>query len=105
MSSNMFLRRICEYCDNEFVARTTKTKYCSTKCSQRGYKARKRKERMELSDKQIAKVRNKPITDIIAKEFLTVKDTAQLLNISTKSIYRLIERGNIKAVRISVRKM
>jgi len=101
----MYLNRICKYCGNEFVARTTQTKYCSHKCSQRSYKARVRNVKKKKSDNQTFLIRNKPIIDVIAKEFLTVKDTALLLNISTKTIYRLIEKGTIKAIRLSERKV
>jgi len=76
MSSNIEIQRICEYCNKEFTARTTKTKYCSHKCNQRHYKA---------------------------KEFLTIIEVATLLNCSTKTIYRHIDKGNIKAVNLGQR--
>ena len=47
MSSKIEVQRICQYCEQEFTARTTVTKYCSHKCGQRAYKARKRAETIE----------------------------------------------------------
>lgn len=41
MSSKIEVQRICQYCKKEFTARTTVTKYCSHKCNQRAYKAKK----------------------------------------------------------------
>lgn len=44
------------------------------------------------------------IDEVKNKDFLTVKDTSLLLNISTKTLYRLIERKQINAYRFSERK-
>ena len=45
-----------------------------------------------------------PIEEVKAKAFLTVRDVATLLNSSVRTIYRLIEEGNIRAVNIAQRK-
>lgn len=44
------------------------------------------------------------IEEIKNKDFLTVKDASQLLNISTKTLYRLIERKEINSFNFSARK-
>ena len=50
------------------------------------------------------RVRYKETQEIKAKEFLTVKDTAKLINCSIKSIYRFIDTGKLGAVNLSQRK-
>ena len=40
MSSNIQIQRVCEFCGNEFTARTTVTKLCSAKCRKANYKAK-----------------------------------------------------------------
>ena len=45
-----------------------------------------------------------PIEELKAKEFLTVRDMAKLLNCSIRTAYNLINRDLIKAVNISERK-
>ncbi|WP_026135698.1 helix-turn-helix domain-containing protein [Nafulsella turpanensis] len=104
MSSNIRITRICQYCRKEFTAKTTVTKYCSDVCAKRAYKARKKAEKIEVSEKETETIKAKPVEEIKAKEFLTVKDTAKLLNCSIRTIYRLIDNGSLHAVNLSQRK-
>jgi excisionase family DNA binding protein len=103
MSSNIQVQRICQHCGNEFTARTTKTQYCSHTCSQRAYKARVRAYKVDESNKQTQRVKSPPIEELKAKEFLTVREVAQLLNCSIRSAYYHIESGTIKAVNLGQR--
>lgn len=104
MSSNIRIQRICQYCQNDFEARTTVTKYCCESCNKAAYKAIKRREKMIASDQQMKQVKEKPLQDLRNKEILTVKQAAQLLNSSPKTVYNLIERGKLKAVNLAQRK-
>ncbi len=104
MASNIRLERICQYCGRQFTAKTTVTQYCGETCSKRGYKQKKRNERIQVSNQEVAKIKSKPIDDIKAKEFLTVRDVAKLLNSSRQAVYDMIEKGTLKAVNLSERK-
>lgn len=104
MSSNLHLQRICQHCGNEFTARTTVTQYCGDNCAKRAYKARQKAAKIETSNRQTLAVKQKPIIDIKAKEFLTIRDTATLLNCSRQTVYNLISKGTLKAVNLSERK-
>lgn len=103
MSSNITVNRICQYCNKEFTARTTVTKYCSLKCAQRSYKARKKADNVKRSNSETIKIKTKPIVEIQAKDYLTVKDLSELLSCSRRTAYRLINNGTIKAVNLSER--
>ena len=103
MSSNIQVQRICQHCEKEFTARTTVTKYCGDDCAKRAYKVRMRVEKIKASDQETKSFIIKPIEDLKAKEFLTVRETAKLLNCSVRTAYRIIERGDIKAVNLSER--
>ena len=103
MSSKIEVQRICQYCEQEFTARTTVTKYCSHKCSKAAYKARKRAEKIEQSNSETKKIKQQPIETLKAKEFLTVKEVSQLLNCSIRSVYYSIESGTISAVNLGQR--
>jgi len=103
MSSNIKIQRICQYCKQEFTAKTTVTKYCSLKCNQRAYKKLKRSEKIEQSNTETVKVKLYPIEILNTKEFLTVREVAQLLNCSVRSAYYYIESGTIKAVNLGKR--
>lgn len=104
MSSNIRVQRICEFCGKEFEARKTTTKTCSDFCAKRNYKAKKKAEKIEVSNIETRTIKRKPVTDLKAMEFLTVRNVAKLLNLSTRTTYRMIEEGKIKAVKLSERK-
>ena len=96
MSSNIKVKRICVYCSSEFIAKTTSTRYCSKKCNTAHYKAKARTQKVEQSNTETKRIRNKPIQDIQEKEFLTVKDVSILLGCSIRSAYRLIDNGTLR---------
>jgi len=103
MSSNVKVQRICQHCGKEFTARTTVTQYCSDNCAKRAYKLKIMAAKVEVSNKETLKIKTKPIEELKAKEFLTVRDVAILLNCSVRSVYYYIETGKIKAVNLAQR--
>ncbi len=103
MSSRFQVQRVCEFCKKEFIAKTTVTKYCSHHCSSKAFKEKRRNAKVEVSNQQTLTHRLKPINEIKAKEYLTVKDVAQLLSINIRTVYHLIECNQLKALKISER--
>lgn len=103
MSSNIRVNRICENCNTSFVAKTTVTRFCGDNCAKIAYKKRKRDSKIKKSDTETLKIKLEPLETIQVKDFLTVKETATLLNISKRSTYRLIELGELKASNLSSR--
>ncbi|MFI0429222.1 helix-turn-helix domain-containing protein [Mariniflexile sp. HMF6888] len=103
MSSKIEVQRICQYCEQEFTARTTVTKYCSHKCASRAYKDRTRKKKIQKSNAETTQIIKQPIEIVKAKEFLTVREVAQLLNCSIRSAYYYIKSGTISAVNLGER--
>ena len=103
MSSKIEIQRICQYCEQEFTAKTSVTKYCSHSCNQRAYKAFKRAEKVARSNTETKQIKNQPIEQLKAKEFLTVSEVAQLLNCSVRSAYYYIGNGTISAVNLGQR--
>ncbi|MFW6275141.1 MAG: helix-turn-helix domain-containing protein [bacterium] len=103
MSSNIEIKKVCQYCGNEFTARTTTTKYCGDVCAKRAYKARKRNEKISKAKKETHQIKTKPIQELKEKEFLSITDTYQLLGVSRRTVYRMIKRGDLKATKIGGR--
>jgi excisionase family DNA binding protein len=103
MSSNITVQRICQHCSNEFTARTTVTRFCSHRCSSAAHKKKVRAVKVEESNKETQQVKTRPIEELKAKEFLTVREVACLLNCSVRSAYYYIESGTIKAVNLGQR--
>ena len=103
MSSKIEVQRICQHCGNEFTARTTVTRFCSRRCASAAHKQKVRAGKVEESNKQTQQVKTRPIEELKAKEFLTVREVARLLNCSVRSAYYYIESGTIKAVNLGQR--
>ena len=103
MSSNIELKRICQHCSSEFTARTTVTRFCSHRCASAAHKEKIRAAKVERSNKETQQIINRPTEELRAKEFLTVREAARLLNCSVRSAYYYIESGTIKAVNLGQR--
>ena len=103
MSSYIEVLRVCEYCKNEFVAKTTVTRFCSHKCNSRDYKERIKKLKVDVSDNLTKSTKTTNIDVINAKQILTVKEVAMLLNCSERSVYRYIDAGIIESFNIGQR--
>ncbi|MEQ3655906.1 MAG: helix-turn-helix domain-containing protein [Dokdonia sp.] len=103
MSSNIEIQRICQYCNTEFTARTTRTKYCSHKCNSRDYKAKQRNKKIEKLNDSTAQIKRQPLDELKNKEFLSINEVAQFIGISRRTVYRLIEKGNLTKLKIGSR--
>lgn len=102
MSSNIRLEKTCQHCSKNFIAKTTVTQYCSDTCAKRAYKDRIRSKKIEVAIQK--NFEQKPFNPIVnQKEFLSVKETCQLIGASRWTIYRLIDGGNLKASKLGSR--
>ncbi|MGW8123960.1 helix-turn-helix transcriptional regulator [Roseivirga echinicomitans] len=103
MSSNIRLEKVCQHCGEKFIAKTTVTKYCGDDCAKRAYKKRKREEKInevKEVDQQLIEYR---VNDLREKEFLSIKETCQLLGASRMTVYRQIKSGFLPAIKFGRR--
>ena len=99
MSSNIRIEKTCEVCGNKYIAKKTITRSCSLTCARLLYKRTKRDEKIEAAIRKEAVV--KPFNpNISQKEFLTIDEACQLINASRWTIYRLIDKGQLKAGKV-----
>jgi excisionase family DNA binding protein len=102
MSSNIRIEKTCAFCGIKFTAKTTVTQFCSDNCAKRSYKKRKREGKILNAvdrDQQA-----NPFNPIIKqKEFLSIDETCQLVGASRWTIYRLIDKGRLKAAKLGSR--
>jgi excisionase family DNA binding protein len=104
MSSNIRLEKTCNFCGNHFTAKTTVTQFCSDNCAKRAYKQRKRSAKIETAiqeEKQKVTASFNPV--VVQKDFLSIDETCQLLGASRWTIYRLIDKGQLKAGKLGSR--
>lgn len=112
MSSNIKIRRICDHCKQEFIARTSVTKYCSRECNSRAYKAKVREAKIQKSNIEFQRegkgqtITPAPSTSFEIKtlDYLTVLEAANLLKCGKRTIYRLIDTGRLRATNLSIRR-
>ncbi len=104
MSSNIQVQRICEHCGLEFTAKTTVTKFCTHNCARRAHKARVKRGKIDVSNKETQLLKTKPVVDLKLLEFLTVTQASKLLNCSRQNVYKLINAGRLKATNILLKK-
>jgi excisionase family DNA binding protein len=95
MSSNIKVQRICQFCGNQFTAKTTVTRYCSDPCRKSAYKASVMGVKIESSNKETNRIKNQPIEVLNAKAFLSIAETCKLVGISRRTVYRMIDRGEL----------
>ena len=99
-TTNMRIERTCEYCKNSFIAQKVTTRYCSNLCNSRDYKKRMREKKIGIVIEEDS-YKNKGFDPIIKeKEFLSIKEVCMLLGASRWTVYRMIDSGQVKAVKI-----
>jgi len=104
MSSNFKVQRICQHCGNEFTAKTTVTRFCSHRCSSLANKAIKRAEKVRKVSIETKQIKNQPVDELKAREFLTVTQVAKLIGCSRQNVYKLINTGKLEATNILQKK-
>lgn len=103
MSSNIQIPKICKNCLNEFVARTTVTKYCSPKCGKQANKKIRREGKLQTVREETERIKRLPIELLNSKQFLTISQTCELLSISRWTVSRAIKNNTLNAAKIGKR--
>ncbi|MBN8672826.1 MAG: excisionase family DNA-binding protein [Chitinophagales bacterium] len=106
MSSNIKILKICEYCRKDFIAKKTTSKTCSDDCAKRLYKMKIRNEKINQATLQTEIIKQAKafitVSDlqlIQAKDILTLKEAAILLNISPLTLRRWVFAGKIQSTK------
>lgn len=115
MSSNIRIKKICQHCNQSFIAQKTVTKYCSLKCASKDYKRRTREAKITkaiLATNDQAKERyafapvgnnSKDVATTLIKEWITIQDIAELMGVSELSFYRVIKDKDFPKVKVGKR--
>ena len=83
------IKRKCQVCGQEFIAKTIESWYCSKRCSNIAYKRRKDEEK-----------RNQRLDEIVKsipkhQDYIKVSEAYALFGISKDTLYRLIHKGTM----------
>jgi predicted DNA-binding transcriptional regulator AlpA len=106
MSSNLELRRICQHCGKDFIAKKTSTKFCSLPCGQRNYKVKQRINKIESSNRK-AKVSalDEPVGQPSGLEqgLIDIKTLAYFTSMSERLIFNLMKDEDFPRLKIGRR--
>lgn len=97
MSSNIRITKICQFCNNEFTAKTIKTKFCSLACGSKSYKKRSRENKKEAARLQRESINNAEIQRLGELDFLSIDEASIFIGMSRRTLYRAISRKELKA--------
>src|SRR5581483_9986437 len=96
MSSNLYLKRVCDHCSRPFTARTTVTRFCSDECAKKNYKKRQKNKAISDSNEEtqnrIKTHREKKINQKInydQAELIDIKMLSAITSIGERTLYRL----------------
>jgi excisionase family DNA binding protein len=110
-ASKFRINKACLYCSRLFEAHRPTTQYCSHTCNSRHYKDRLRLEKVGAAEKAAKEVgatmakQNLPeLAGLRFREFLSVRQTSQMLGCTRQTVYSLIKSGSLKAVNLGSRK-
>jgi|SRR5690606_18048691 len=101
MSSNIKIQKNCEFCGDEFTARTLYTRYCSKSCNKKHYKQLLLEKNLDTQRGQESiKVSPIEILRNTSQEYFEVHEAAQIMRVSRATLYRLIKAKKFKKKKI-----
>lgn len=79
-ASKIRIKKICEYCGQEFYALKTSTRFCSKLCNDRAYKMRQRVNTVKKAESENVTVSQERTFSVInQKEYLSIKFLARVV--------------------------
>ena len=96
----MEVQRKCQWCGKPFIAHTMVTRFCSKSCTEKAYKDRKRKQKLQEYEARQSEQPMQEVGIVGGKPFLSPAEAATLLGISRATIYRHMAAGIIRALQL-----
>lgn len=104
VASKIKIKKVCEWCGQEFHALKVCTRFCCKKCNEHSYKARIRKTFLDDAEREFKeKTIEEPLRKLDEKIYLDIVEAAALLGITRMGLYKLIYSGKPKASKLSSR--
>ena len=86
-----YYEAVCDVCERTYYPSSSKSKYCSSSCTQRGYRARKLEGKVKTRTKKaVKKVVKKPIVKAEKKPKITPPKTIKIVKKPSYKYYRTI---------------
>lgn len=101
-SKTFQIPRVCEECGKNFMAKTSVTRFCSTKCYQRQYYNRHLKNKSPCLKAPIKAAESKVEPE---SDFLTIKQFCKKLSVCKQTVYNMAALGDVRIIRLNVRRV
>lgn len=103
-TSTIRIKKICEWCGKEFEAQKCSTRFCCKRCAEYAYKDRQRHKRKQETEAMVIEtiIRQRE-ESVIHRAYLSVQETADLMEVKRNAVYQLIYHGKLKAYRLTSR--
>ncbi len=107
MKDKISVIKTCESCGEEFIANSTKARYCSTKCNRLALKRKKLLEELKALEDEIESLKRERLSSSHSTktEYISISDAAKLLSVTRQTIYNWLKSGTLKGRRMSNRKI
>lgn len=97
-------KKHCEFCGAEFTAQKSTTRFCSHRCASQAYKAKKRQQvEREVGEKFFMEEEKQRKLNLDNVFVMTPRDAAAYLGVGKSTIYRYLQSGQIKALRLQAK--
>ena len=108
MSSDMRIKKVCQFCKDTFIAKQHRTKFCSHRCGQLNYKQHARDEKIAATVEAVKEQVSQPARikipqPIIEKALIPMKELALVIGISERTIFRLVKDAAFPKIKIGKR--
>jgi len=103
MTSHKRLKRICDHCRLPFIAQKSNTRYCSHTCNSRAWKKKARKDVDSLSDQETMEMLGENQQMLRNHVTLSITQVCWYLGISRRTVYRLMEKGELPYTKLGRR--
>jgi hypothetical protein len=114
MSSHIRIKKICQHCEQSFIAKTTVTKFCSDDCAKRNYKKRLRDKKVTTAilisnEQQVRRYNNNSLKNVsseiatLHREWLDIGDLSELLGLTERTLFRAIKAPDFPKLKIGRR--
>ncbi len=100
-TSNFRIKKICEWCGQEFVGQKVTTKYCSHRCANFAYKQAIRAKRVQQKSHKLKSSKAERILKTLKRRnIFPFQKLRRLLGLSRQAIYTMVKAGHLKASKI-----
>ena len=101
-ASKVKIKKVCEWCGQEFIAWKISTRFCSKQCDSHAYKdAIRKRVLLQTEQETIEKVEKISASKTGYQDYMSIAEAASLLGVTRMTVYNLIYSNVWRASKIT----